>query len=201
MMMMMIVMFLLASTLPPSLAWSIDGVATHATRTTTTPKRRCNYSSMLLVSPTHGRPMTRLHDGSGGDGGGGEDSSLSPFGGEPGVVYMPDLAWRVEKLRLEEQNQQRFLKALPRFLPYTECRKWVQAFGRWKTREDWREWISMGEKRNSYIPVRYSLSSPSSILIISSHIIITINRANPTNTTDDSVSGLVGITFSWKTRL
>lgn len=102
--------------------------------------------------------MTRLHDGSGGDGGsGGEDGSLSPFGGEPGVVYMPDLAWRVEKLRLEEQNQQRFLKALPRFLPYTECRKWVQAFGRWKTREDWREWISMGEKRNSYIPVRFSL--------------------------------------------
>jgi hypothetical protein len=167
-MMMMIVMFLLAS---PSLAWSIVGVAGlvgggHATRTTT-PRRRYNDPSMLLVSPTQGRPtttriITRLHDGIGGDGGGEDNGSLSPFGGEPGVVYMPDLAWRVEKLRLEEQNQQRFLKALPRFLPYAECRKWVQAFGRWKTREDWREWISMGEKRNSYIPVRYTWGSTSS---------------------------------------
>jgi hypothetical protein len=88
-----------------------------------------------------------LHDG---------DAADFAGAGEPGVVYMPDLAWRVEKLRLEEQNQQRFLKAMPRFLPYSECRKWVQAFSRWKTKDDWREWIAMGEKRNSYIPVRMS---------------------------------------------
>lgn len=32
-------------------------------------------------------------------------------------------------------------------------RKWVQAWGqRWETKEDWQEWISMGEKRNPYIP-------------------------------------------------
>jgi hypothetical protein len=90
--------------------------------------------------------LLHLHDGDAAD--------FAGAGGEPGVVYMPDLAWRVEKLRLEEQNQQRFLKAMPRFLPYTECRKWVQAFSRWKSKEDWREWIAMGEKRNSYIPVR-----------------------------------------------
>lgn len=72
--------------------------------------------------------------------------------GEPGVV-LDDLSWRVEKLRLEEQNTERFLKAPSRFLPYEECCKWVQAFGRWKTEEDWKEWIEMGEKRNAYIPV------------------------------------------------
>ena len=70
-------------------------------------------------------------------------------------VVIDDLNWRVEKLRLEERNTQRFLKAGPRFLPYQECRKWVQAWGRWKSEEDWRQWISMGEKRNSYIPVSW----------------------------------------------
>ena len=72
---------------------------------------------------------------------------------DTGSIMLDDLNWRVEKLRLEEQNTQRFLKSMPRFLPYEECRKWVQAFGRWKTKQDWNEWITMGEKRNSYIPV------------------------------------------------
>lgn len=84
--------------------------------------------------------------------------------GEEGVVIR-DLSWRVEKLRLEEQNTKRFLKARPRFLPYDECRKWVQAWSRWKSKEDWREWIHMGEKRNPYIPVGepvFSLESLSS---------------------------------------
>ena len=52
-------------------------------------------------------------------------------------VVLEDLDWRVEKLRLEEANTRRFLKAKPRFLPYDECAKWVQAFGRWNTKEDW----------------------------------------------------------------
>ena len=53
-------------------------------------------------------------------------------------VVLEDLAWRIEKLRLEEANKRRFLKAKPVFLPYKECRKWVQAFGRrWKTAEEW----------------------------------------------------------------
>ena len=52
-------------------------------------------------------------------------------------VVIDDLNWRVEKMRLEEANKRRFLKSKPRFLPYEECRKWVQAFGRWATEEDW----------------------------------------------------------------
>jgi hypothetical protein len=52
-------------------------------------------------------------------------------------VLIDDLNWRVEKLRLEESNTRRFLKAKPVYLPYHECSKWVQAFGRWSTEEDW----------------------------------------------------------------
>jgi hypothetical protein len=86
------------------------------------------------------------------DDGGADDEEFAEVL-EVAGVQIDDLNWRVEKLRLEEQNTRRFLKARPAFLPYEECCKWVQAFGRWKTEEDWKEWIAMGEKRNSYIPV------------------------------------------------
>eukprot|EP00535_Pseudo-nitzschia_heimii_P011496 CAMPEP_0197193398 /NCGR_PEP_ID=MMETSP1423-20130617/27091_1 /TAXON_ID=476441 /ORGANISM="Pseudo-nitzschia heimii, Strain UNC1101" /LENGTH=189 /DNA_ID=CAMNT_0042646583 /DNA_START=142 /DNA_END=708 /DNA_ORIENTATION=+ len=75
--------------------------------------------------------------------------------GRPAGVVIEDLSWRVEKLRLEEANKRRFLKAGPRFLPYGECKKWVQAWGeRWTSAQEWNEWIAAGEKRNSYIPSR-----------------------------------------------
>lgn len=75
--------------------------------------------------------------------------------GRPAGVVLEDLSWRVEKLRLEEANKRRFLKSRPRFLPYEECQKWVQAWGeRWTSAEEWNEWIEAGEKRNSYIPSR-----------------------------------------------
>jgi hypothetical protein len=65
-----------------------------------------------------------------------------------------DLSWRVAKLRLEEQHTARLLKSRPRFLPYRECRKWVQAWSRWNSEDDWMAWIDTGEKRNAYIPSR-----------------------------------------------
>lgn len=87
-----------------------------------------------------------------------DDSSFDDFGENEvgsGGVKIDDLNWRVNKMRLEEANKKRFLKARPRFLPYVECAKWVQAFGgRWLSEEDWVDWIAMGEKRNSYIPSR-----------------------------------------------
>jgi len=90
-------------------------------------------------------------DGNGGtwddfDGGDGNEDAPS--------IFLEDLAWRVEKVRLEEANKKRFLKSGPRFLPYEECRKWVQAWNRWETEQDWKDWIAEGEKRNSYIPAR-----------------------------------------------
>lgn len=75
------------------------------------------------------------------------------------INNMNDIYWRIEKLRLEEQNIKRFLKSKPRFLPYNECRKWVHAFGkRWMNEYEWYEWIDMGEKKNPYIPVCITLS-------------------------------------------
>jgi len=74
--------------------------------------------------------------------------------GDGDLEVLNDLSWRVEKLRLEEQNTKRFLKAPARYLPYDECRKWVIALNRWDTEEEWRDWIEMGEKRNAYIPAR-----------------------------------------------
>lgn len=67
-------------------------------------------------------------------------NSFDDFGEEdlPNAgVLIDDLIWRVEKLRLEESNTRRFLKAKPVYLPYEECSKWVQAFSRWTTEEDW----------------------------------------------------------------
>lgn len=86
-----------------------------------------------------------------------DDSENEMYGGAdldtPSVV-LEDLSWRVEKLRLEEANKKRFLKSRPVFLPYDECRKWVAAWGRWSSEEEWNNWIDMGEKRNSYVPSR-----------------------------------------------
>ena len=70
-----------------------------------------------------------------------EDEDIADFGEDDlqvaGVV-IEDLNWRVEKLRLEEANKRRFLKAKPVFLPYEDACKWVQAWGqRWMSSEDW----------------------------------------------------------------
>ena len=63
---------------------------------------------------------------------------VADFRGRPAGVVIEDLNWRVEKLRLEEANTRRFLKAGPRFLPYSECCKWVQAWGqRWSSSKEW----------------------------------------------------------------
>jgi hypothetical protein len=72
-----------------------------------------------------------------------EDDPLEPVfaadvRGRPSGVVMEDLEWRLERLRLEEANTRRFLKSKPRFLPYQECQKWVQAWGeRWTSAEEW----------------------------------------------------------------
>ena len=66
-----------------------------------------------------------------------EDFEEENYGDAAGE-FISDLAWRVEKLRLEEANKRRFLKARPIFLPYADARKWVQARGkRWLTAQDW----------------------------------------------------------------
>jgi hypothetical protein len=143
--------------------------------------------------------LLSMTDGSSSSG----DDVVDDFGEDldtAGIV-LEDLSWRVEKLRLEEQNTKRFLKARPVFLPYEECCKWVQAFGRWKTEDDWRDWIAMGEKRNAYIPVSASLARTSGESlkmrpIQSSHIdppsCRFTNRVARTSTMDVLANGSVG---------
>lgn len=119
-------------------------------------------------------------------------------GEDAGGVLVEDLHWRVERLRLEEQNTKRFLKAGPRFLPYDECRKWVQAWNRWDCEEDWRNWIAMGEKRNPYIPVsfleRWTMISYCLITIDSNHLTFSrVSKSEP-----DVYYGKLGEWISWE---
>jgi len=131
--------------------------------------RYCKSGSTTTTITTVKTFMTRLEEESNNnsnneevksDGNDDEDDEEEPmfvadFRGRPAGVVIEDLNWRVEKLRLEEANTRRFLKAGPRFLPYEECRKWVQAWGnRWSSSKEWENWIAAGEKRNSYIPSR-----------------------------------------------
>ncbi|GFH60838.1 hypothetical protein CTEN210_17314 [Chaetoceros tenuissimus] len=106
---------------------------------------------------THRQPMTYLQLAE--DGEGEEDIEKSDATDEEIIqnnqeepIMLEDLNWRVNKMRLEEENKRRFLKSGPRHLPYEECRKWVIAFNRWENEQEWRQWIEDGEKRNSYIP-------------------------------------------------
>jgi len=66
-----------------------------------------------------------------------EEVEEDDFEGNDSGSVLEDLDWRVAKLKLEENNTKRFLKAKPRYLPYAECRKWVAAWNRWETAEEW----------------------------------------------------------------
>jgi len=59
-------------------------------------------------------------------------------------------------MKLEEANTRRFLKSRPRFFAYEQCRKWVDAQNRggamWRSKDDWDDWISMGEGKPSLVP-------------------------------------------------
>lgn len=94
-----------------------------------------------------------LHASKDGDGDEEEqDDSEEIESNQEELSVLHDLNWRVDQIRLEEAHTRRFLKSGPRFLPYNECRKWVIAFNRWGTEDEWKQWIDDGEKRNAYIP-------------------------------------------------
>ena len=115
---------------------------------------RNTYSLIMFPRMTLGDDTEeQCDDESNGNGEDIDDKHSDMEGGEP--IVLDDLDWRLAKARLEEQYIKRLVKSKPRFLPYKEARKWVQAWGgRWKTESDWKEWIADGEKRNSYIPAR-----------------------------------------------
>jgi hypothetical protein len=59
---------------------------------------------------------------------------------------------RIARMRLEEENKRRFLKSRPVKLPYDQSKKWVQAQNMWNSREEWYEWVGLGENLSAYIP-------------------------------------------------
>lgn len=64
----------------------------------------------------------------------------------------------VNRMKLEEANTRRFLKSRPKFFSYGQARNWVDAQNRggmvWRSKEDWDDWISMGEGKPSLVPSR-----------------------------------------------
>ena len=59
---------------------------------------------------------------------------------------------RIGRMRLEEENRRIFLKSRPRHLPYEQSRRWVQAQNMWNSKEEWYEWVALGENLSAYIP-------------------------------------------------
>lgn len=68
---------------------------------------------------------------------------------------MDELAWRTNKIRLEEQNDRRFQKALrskPWKLPYEVAKLWVQKNLGAETKEEFEDLVLNGNLRTPYIP-------------------------------------------------
>ena len=62
------------------------------------------------------------------------------------------LAVRVARMRLEEENTRRFLKSGATFLTYEKCKEWIQQNGYgWKSKEEWDDYISLGENVQWFI--------------------------------------------------
>ena len=59
--------------------------------------------------------------------------------------------WRVDRHRLDAAWSKSIRKRRPRWLPFVEARAWARASS-FSEEEDWRRWVSDGEKRNSYVP-------------------------------------------------
>lgn len=120
-----------ATTIPGVEGFSPRGIGSHATRQVFLGDKALGRTEMAL----------EMVDKGGDNEDNNSQQSFDDFGeddvGSGGASMLEDLDWRVNKLRLEEANTRRFLKSGPRFLPYEECCKWVQAFGRWHSKEDW----------------------------------------------------------------
>lgn len=66
-----------------------------------------------------------------------------------------ELAWRFNKVQLEEQETKRFhrrIKSKPWKLPYDDARKWVQANFGIDTKAEYYDLVANGNLRTPYIP-------------------------------------------------
>ncbi len=58
--------------------------------------------------------------------------------------------WRVERARLEEQHNRAIRQRKRIFLSYVDACMWARRMG-FSNKEEWDEWIDLGEKRTPYI--------------------------------------------------
>jgi hypothetical protein len=68
---------------------------------------------------------------------------------------MNELSWRLDRSKLEEQEQNRFRKRIqskPWKLPYNDARKWVQANLGIETEAEYNDLVANGNLRTPYIP-------------------------------------------------
>jgi hypothetical protein len=68
---------------------------------------------------------------------------------------MNELSWRLDRSKLEEQEQNRFRKRIqskPWKLPYNDARKWVQANLGIDTEAEYYDLVANGNLRTPYIP-------------------------------------------------
>jgi hypothetical protein len=63
-----------------------------------------------------------------------------------------ELYCRINKKSLEDSWIQSRIKSRPRFLPYESCKEWAKHQNMWTSKEEWMEWIGMGEGKPSLVP-------------------------------------------------
>lgn len=69
-------------------------------------------------------------------------------------VQIPELSWRVAKLRLEEAHSRQILNRKPLKLSYRTSRRWIQANWAPKTKEEFNDLVANGNLRTPYISKR-----------------------------------------------
>jgi exonuclease I len=67
---------------------------------------------------------------------------------------LPELSWRITKVRLEEANTRRILRRKPLKLPYAQSSKWIQFNYAPQTKEEFEQLVMDGTLKNVYISKR-----------------------------------------------
>ena len=81
-----------------------------------------------------------------------EGESYSCYYDQKRVPWEDELYYRINQKRLEDSWIYSRIKSRPRFLSYQRCSIWAKDQNMWATKEDWEEWIAMGEGKPSIVP-------------------------------------------------
>ena len=81
-----------------------------------------------------------------------EGESYSCYYDQKRVPWEDELYYRINQKRLEDAWINSRIKGRPRFLSYQRCSTWAKAQNMWATKEEWVEWIAMGEGKPSIVP-------------------------------------------------